>query len=542
RTHFKQSSSHITYEMGAEAWPLVVFVASWLFFPSLVLVAEGIVGVGEGMIGLQQWPPKTSCTSSIDIDRSGFPCHNDRPAWQGSMVLPGDILFVSIGFYGHAVPLLAIAEEIANRGHTVTFATHDRLRDLVVGTPGVSFLSAGRMPIPEEKLRSKLKSLSQVGGFWGLLTLLNDVYLTLEIPMYHNLLEALELTLEQHEQQSQPSMAGGLADVAADGWSASYCDIGSDHSEWQCPQEKDGHIDDVEKVWGVGEEEIGTSQPGVEDRGNYGDTETLCSLATDKGQVWCDPVDGVDGGVGGVGGVDGVGGVVVGGGAPPFDLMVLDMGTLGGLDLAHKLGVPYMFNSPSLLFDLSGQHVSATLPGWGTGMARKMSMWERLQNVIFPRALSVFLTPAFIGMNKARREIGLEPFHAQDDIFFGARILVNTAFGLEYRHSLGPLVEMTGPLLPPAIARELSASSRSLLGAPTLSHTPGDKEGKVVEGKGDRGVVGNGEEGEWQEEWGSGALALPFLISSWLRGSSGLVAPGTLAAEAASKAAKLSGG
>lgn len=59
-----------------------------------------------------------------------------------------------------------------------------------------------------------------------------------------------------------------------------------------------------------------------------------------------------------------------------------------------------MFNSPSLLFDLSGRHVTATLPGWGTGMARRMSLGDRLQNAISPRALSVFLTPAFISINK----------------------------------------------------------------------------------------------------------------------------------------------
>lgn len=59
-----------------------------------------------------------------------------------------------------------------------------------------------------------------------------------------------------------------------------------------------------------------------------------------------------------------------------------------------------MFNSPSILFDLSGRHVTATLPGWGTGMGRRMTLGERLQNVISPRAFSVFLTPAFFSINK----------------------------------------------------------------------------------------------------------------------------------------------
>lgn len=72
------------------------------------------------------------------------------------------------------------------------------------------------------------------------------------------------------------------------------------------------------------------------------------------------------------------------------------------LGCTREQGIPYMFNSPSLLFDLSGRYVTATLPGWGTGMPRRMSLGDRLQNAISPRALSVFLTPAFIAMNKVR--------------------------------------------------------------------------------------------------------------------------------------------
>lgn len=75
---------------------------------------------------------------------------------------------------------------------------------------------------------------------------------------------------------------------------------------------------------------------------------------------------------------------------------------IGSTRLRLWQGIPYMFNSPSLMFDLSGRFVTATLPGWGTGMARRMSFGGRLQNAISPRALSVFLTPAFISVNKVR--------------------------------------------------------------------------------------------------------------------------------------------
>lgn len=36
----------------------------------------------------------------------------------------------------------------------------------------------------------------------------------------------------------------------------------------------------------------------------------------------------------------------------PPDLLILDIGTLGALDIAVKLNVSYLVNSPTLLFDL----------------------------------------------------------------------------------------------------------------------------------------------------------------------------------------------
>ena len=42
------------------------------------------------------------------------------------------------------------------RGHNVTFGTHNCLRPVVDETPGVAFLSAGRMPMHEHHLRSKV--------------------------------------------------------------------------------------------------------------------------------------------------------------------------------------------------------------------------------------------------------------------------------------------------------------------------------------------------------------------------------------------------
>lgn len=137
---------------------------------------------------------------------------------------------------------------------------------------------------------------------------------------------------------------------------------------------------------------------------------------------------------------------------------------------------------------------------------------------------------------QARREHGLQPFYAQDNVFHGARVLVNTAFGFEYPHGLAPLVEMTGPLLPPRVARALSAAAvppplpRSSV---RLSSESQDANGVDSDSTGSGGKQGWGGGGDVDED--DDPLALPFLIRTWLGGTGALVAPGTAAFEAAAK-------
>lgn len=164
----------------------------------------------------------------------------------------------------------------------------------------------------------------------------------------------------------------------------------------------------------------------------------------------------------------------------------------------------------------------------------------------------------FFSYDKARREEGLEPFHAQDDVFHGARVLVNTAFGLEYPHRLAPLVEMTGPLLPPRVARALSTPSpraeNSTRGGTTASATEkysqqgvDEKREKVSKSAGLYSAQGVQEGGRRSHAALEGdvssdadmdqadPLALPFLIRTWLGGTGSLIAPGTAAFEVAEK-------
>ncbi|KAE9339923.1 hypothetical protein PF008_g11341 [Phytophthora fragariae] len=128
------------------------------------------------------------------------------------------------------------------------------------------------------------------------------------------------------------------------------------------------------------------------------------------------------------------------------DLLVVDIATVGAQDLAHKLNVSFILNSPSLLFDLGG--APSYVPAWGTGFSAAMSLWNRCMNILFPRLLSVALTPPFMELNKMRYELDLPPFRSQHDLFKGARVILNTAFGLEHPQPLSPLVEAVGPILP----------------------------------------------------------------------------------------------
>jgi UDP:flavonoid glycosyltransferase YjiC (YdhE family) len=151
------------------------------------------------------------------------------------------------------------------------------------------------------------------------------------------------------------------------------------------------------------------------------------------------------------------------------DLMVFDIGTLGAHDLAHQLDIPYVINSPTLLFDLQGD--PAYIPTWGSGLSRSMSLWQRCVNLLSPRLLAVALTPPFMLLNKNRWELNLKPFRSQHETFGGARILVNTAFGLEYPRPLSPLITLTGPILPAASTMPLQYKPTNSNGEP-LSPLP----------------------------------------------------------------------
>lgn len=130
----------------------------------------------------------------------------------------------------------------------------------------------------------------------------------------------------------------------------------------------------------------------------------------------------------------------------PPDLVVMDIATIGAQDLVHKLEIPYIVNSPSIMLNLGV--APSYIPAWGTGYSIHMSLWNRCMNILFPRLLSVALTPPFMQLNKLRWELALKPYRSQHDVFKGARVILNTAFGLEHSQPMSPLIDAVGPILP----------------------------------------------------------------------------------------------
>ena len=143
-------------------------------------------------------------------------------------------------------------------------------------------------------------------------------------------------------------------------------------------------------------------------------------------------------------------------------LVVVDIASLGAIDAVQKYKIPLVLNSPTFPFSLD---VSSHpwLPNWGTGFSIQMSLWDRCMNILFPRLLAVALTPAFIHINKLRYGNTMERYKSQHDVFYGIKILVNTAIGFDHPKPLPPWIEMVGSILPTDENENATPLSNSLM-------------------------------------------------------------------------------
>lgn len=133
------------------------------------------------------------------------------------------------------------------------------------------------------------------------------------------------------------------------------------------------------------------------------------------------------------------------------DVMVVNITTLAGLEVAHREKIPLIINSPYLLATIPSSFMPPAddlpLPYSGRSL-RERGLAERITapaaRVVRNAALN-FLVDRRVNAVRARR--GLAPADGRAALK-ETMILANVAFGLEYSRPLPPLVQLVGPMIP----------------------------------------------------------------------------------------------
>jgi hypothetical protein len=83
-------------------------------------------------------------------------------------------------------------------------------------------------------------------------------------------------------------------------------------------------------------------------------------------------------------------------------------------------------------------------------------------NIIHPRWFSLILKRSLYHINRNRRDLELPLFNTVEDSYSRSRVLVNTVSGLDYSHSVSPLISHVGPLLLPDDMRGRPLSNKTV--------------------------------------------------------------------------------
>jgi UDP:flavonoid glycosyltransferase YjiC (YdhE family) len=145
------------------------------------------------------------------------------------------------------------------------------------------------------------------------------------------------------------------------------------------------------------------------------------------------------------------------------DLIVSDMVTTCGVDVAETLGVPHVFNNADILPVVSEALLppATAVPLMLTG--RSLATLSFIDRAMYHplRVLGITMARRIARqtLDPVRAARGLPP---ADPITraAGKRVLVNTAFGLEYERPLPPEIHLVGPMLDdedPGLTPELDA-------------------------------------------------------------------------------------
>jgi UDP:flavonoid glycosyltransferase YjiC (YdhE family) len=150
------------------------------------------------------------------------------------------------------------------------------------------------------------------------------------------------------------------------------------------------------------------------------------------------------------------------------DMLIIDIGALGAIEVAHLYKIPFIINNPSLAFRLDA--VPHNVPAWGSGFSQHMSLFSRCLSLIYPRLLAVAFTPTFMDINKLRRQYSLPLYKTQQEMYGNSLVMVNSAPGFDYPSLTYPLTKFVGPLLPtisptlpPSLAQWLDNSNKPVI-------------------------------------------------------------------------------
>jgi UDP:flavonoid glycosyltransferase YjiC (YdhE family) len=133
------------------------------------------------------------------------------------------------------------------------------------------------------------------------------------------------------------------------------------------------------------------------------------------------------------------------------DVLVVDLVTMAGVDAARASGIPYVLNNPDLLplIPPSALPPAPNVPLLGSGRSiQRLSWLDRRAGPVFQRFAAAVLELVSGWQLKAQRQARQLPWKPPR-LGRSTLIMVDSAFGLEYRRALPPSVEMVGPMIDP---------------------------------------------------------------------------------------------
>ena len=299
-----------------------------------------------------------------------------------------DVLLVSVGLHGHAVPLARLAQQLTTRGHRATLATHaSKEARRWAKDAGAEFVSLGVLePSPQKKTTSVNERAAglmaaALRGFGDAKEEKKDAW------------DALDDA--DNEDEEGPLDARRLllaARRARHEAAARYLHSGQNDSEY------DASLIPPSKTFAKASRKA----------------TALGALACLMNELYVPLTRPV---------YDALYTHLANGGKRP-DVIVADVATLGARDAADVFDIPLVINAPSLLYGRAGGAPGASI---SSGSSRS----EKAQAALAPKLLALASSSALMTSNHVRRAVGLR-IHSGPDELVPPALLRRPASGTDF--------------------------------------------------------------------------------------------------------------